>query len=697
MPMDDSELITILESEERQSVGYSSSDLTQAQDRGLEYYRGEPFGDEVEGQSQVVSRDVMEVVEWTLPELMRMFISGGKVVEFEPSEEGAEDAADDATQFCNTVFFRDNPGVMLMNDWFKDALIQKVGIIKVYWEETERTEHNSEGAISIDRLTELEGREEDGEVKILKVETRDVPEDLPPEDAVLYTNGVAYDVEYTEVIKTAKIAIEGVPPEEFGVANRTRSLQEARYTRWTRRTTKSEMKLAGFDEDKVDGLSTFTTSGANTFGREAVRFRGQSRSSGNTPSIADPALDEVEISEEYLFVDFDEDGIAELRKVIRSGKTIFENEPVKHNPWCDVCPYPIPHTFYGMSEADITFDIQQIQSTLNRQALDNIYLANRPRLEIPQDAMLDDGTTIDDALTWRSGALLRTKGAGGIKPIVVPDMTTGALGMINYTNAVRARRTGITEARQGVNPDAIHKTATGADLLSQGSNTRIEMIARLFAEGGVSVLFRKILMIARENITEGRSLRIKGKFRRVDPRQWDPDMNILVHVGLGAGNRDRMLQHLLMLLQIQERAASVQMADKSNFYNTAERIVEAMGLTSTELYFIDPATAEPAPPKPDPMEQALMMQRQVAMIQAEVDRMDNEQQAKIDMAQSEQDSTLKIREQDHDARLRLIEMQADFEKERRQLLLEAALRRREIVLKNGAGGVSTQFGGEILA
>src|SRR5574343_406852 len=77
------------------------SDIAPVRAKATRYYKGEKFGNEEEGRSQIVLTEVRDSVLQILPSLMRVFFSGEKVVEFVPV--GPEDvsAAEQATDYVN--------------------------------------------------------------------------------------------------------------------------------------------------------------------------------------------------------------------------------------------------------------------------------------------------------------------------------------------------------------------------------------------------------------------------------------------------------------------------------------------------------------------------------------------------------------------------------------------------------------------
>ena len=130
----DGELESIANSSLQNAVTYADSGVSEDRALAYEYFLGKPYGNEVAGRSSVVTRDVLETVLWTMPSLMRIFMGGDDIVKFEPRNQGDEEAAEQATETCNYVFRQQNNGFEIFHDQFMDALIQKNGVVKVYWD-----------------------------------------------------------------------------------------------------------------------------------------------------------------------------------------------------------------------------------------------------------------------------------------------------------------------------------------------------------------------------------------------------------------------------------------------------------------------------------------------------------------------------------------------------------------------------------
>ena len=128
---------SILENEIDNAIGYLDTETTEARSKALQYYLRDPYGNEQEGRSQIVTGEVAEAIDGALPQLIRVFTTTEDIVYFEPKSPGDEETAKQATDYCNWVFYRENDGLLILHNWFKDALLQKVGVVKAYWDEQE--------------------------------------------------------------------------------------------------------------------------------------------------------------------------------------------------------------------------------------------------------------------------------------------------------------------------------------------------------------------------------------------------------------------------------------------------------------------------------------------------------------------------------------------------------------------------------
>ena len=612
------ELKNIIGQEINNSMGYMGGNLSAQRKKSLEYYMGEPLGTEIDGRSQVVSTDVADTVETILPNLLKIFTASDQTVKCEPVKAEDVELAEQATNYINYIFNKDNNGFSILYTWFKDALIEKNGIVKVYWDESEKVEQETYQNLNDEEYKILIDSDD---VEVVKEESfvdENTKEQLEELKQLAEAQGqdigdVPTPKLHNCIIKrttgSGKVKIENIPPEEFLIERNAKTIEEANFVAHRVLKTRSDLIEMGFDRDIVDDLPTQNTVTMND--ERLQRYADIDESPIN--DSPDESTEDIEIYECYVKIDMDGDGIAELRKVIVAGgsaNTILENMPCDFIPFCSLTPIPMPHRFYGRSVSELVEDVQLVKSTVMRQLLDNMYLTNNNRV-----AVMDGMVNLDDLLTNRPGGVVRTKQPPSqvMMPMQNQTISQQAFPLLEYLDTVRETRTGVTRYSQGLDPDSLNKSATGVNTLMSQSQMRMELIARVFAETGIKDLFRRIFELTVKYQNKERIVELNNKFVAVSPTEWKNRYNISITVGLGAGSKDQQIVMLNNILQKQLQAFQLQgnkeypMVNLKNIYNSLAKIIEEAGLKNVENYFINPDQGkdlmQPSPPpEPTPIE-----------------------------------------------------------------------------------------------
>ena len=611
----DLKLKSVLGNHIENALGYLGGNLSESRKKSLEYYLGDKLGTEIDGRSQVVSTDVSDTIESILPNLLRIFTASDKVVKCEPVTAEDVPMADQATTYLNHVFYKENNGFQLLYNFFKDALIEKNGFLKIYWDESESVEFETYQNLSLedkealeDTRDEIEFIEEEevedefskGEFEkaIEQYETQglEIPEMQTP-DFILY------NCKIKRTKKTGKIKVESVPPEEFLIDRNAKTIEDADFVSHKVLISRSDLIAMGYDEDEVNNLPASSDDIYNT--ENTVR-------QGDideylTDNYAQGQNTKVSIYESYVKYDYDEDGIAELRKIVSAGddgSMVLENMPCDNIPFVTVTPIPMPHRFYGRSVSELVEDIQLMKSTVMRQLLDNMYLTNNNRV-----AVMDGMVNMDDLLTTRPGGVVRTKQPPNqvMQPLQSQPISQQAFPMLSYLDTVREARTGITKSAQGLDADTLNsKTATGVNTLMTQTQMRSELIARIFAETGVKDLFRKIFELMVKYQDREKVVMLNNQYIPVKPTEWKDRFNISIVVGLGTGSKEQQTVMLNSILERQIQAFQLQggkempMVSLKNIYNTLSKVIENAGLKNVENYFVDPDIGKQMMPPPQP-------------------------------------------------------------------------------------------------
>jgi len=618
--MTDQEILALLQSEVSDSSGYLDTEISFQREKAMEYFYGEPFGNEEDGRSQVVVTDVQDTLMWMLPSLMRIFTAGDRVVKYLPVGPEDEEVAEQATKYVNHVFYKQNDGFMILYNMFLDALLQKVGVVKHFWEEIENTKTEEYENLTQNEFDLLLAEE--------NLELQQHTERFRTEQQVDQTGEIVnieipiHDVVVVRTTVGGKVTIENIPPEEFLINKGAKSLEDARFVCHRSNKTRSELINMGFDEKDVEDLPTYSGAVDSITTSSEYMARHTYDGTGASPTRAiDTAEEIVEVFEAYSRCDPYEDGVSTLRKIIYAGDIILDNEAVSEVPFSTVCPIPIPHKFFGLSVAETIEDIQLIRSTLTRNLLDNMYLANNGRFQV-----VEGQVNIDDLLTSRPGGIVRTRSPNALTPIQTPALQDYSFKMLEYWDTIKAGRTGVNPSTQGLPADVLksHVTAgaiTGALTNSQG---RLELIARIFADTGVKNMFKSIYNLIQRYEGNDKIIRVDNKYVEIDPSSWREDMDVDIEVGIGYGDQDIRMNNLSSYAALVEKVAQQTqgLIKPENVYALMREIAEEMGIKNVDKFISTPPAPEEIQPTPqeqlaEAQAQAMLMQAQATQKEAE--------------------------------------------------------------------------------
>ena len=634
------ELVARIRGEITDALGYGDT-ISRQREQAMEYYYGQPFGNEVEGRSQFVDSTVSDTIEWIKPSLMRVFASGDEMVKFSPH--GPEDVkmAEQATDYVNYVFTKDNPGWEIMYSWFTDALLSKNGIVKVWWDEYEEEERE-----------EYKGLDEIGLQALLMKKDVEVVEHSE------YDNDYG-EVEHDLVIKrtsyNGKIKIENVPPSEFLISRDAKSIQDARFICNRVQKTLSELREMYPDEDLgPEELGAGEDDEFSLFGERQARFEFDLSSNFNLGEAqTEEALRLYWLHESFFLTDYDGDGITELRKVCTVGDYVLQNDEIDSIPFVSITPIKIPHKFFGLSVADLVMDLQLIKSTLMRNLMDNMYNQNFGRY-----AVLEGQANLDDLLTQRPGGVVRVKSPNAVMPLTTPPLEPYSFQMLEYLDGVRESRAGVSRMSQGMNENALtsHTTATAVNAVMTAAQSRVELIARNFAETGVKDLMITIYELLLKNQDKERVVQLRNQWIPVRPDAWNDKVDCTVSVALGHGSKDQQMAHLSQMLSFAGQAmqGGLSIVTEQNMYNLGSALVKAMGFQNVSDFLTDPAMAPPKPPSLE--EQEKQMETQIKHKELEI----KAAEVQIKAQKVQQDA----QEAAIDAQLKMGELQLEREQKR---------------------------------
>ena len=660
MPMDPVEFQSILKAEIENAVDYYDSELSESRITSLSYYLGEPFGNEIDGQSQVVASEVSDTIEYIMPSLMSIFSKSGQFARFAPRNPEDVPAAEQATTLVNFIVNNDNNGFVVTHNWFKDALLFKLGVVKAYYDESISTTEETYSDLNPNELAILAA---DPDVEITAQEVTEALALDPISGMDQITE--SYSVTVSRKKTSGKITLENIPPEEFIFSRRAKSLDDCTFVAHRTTMSVSDLVAMGYDQKTVEEYAGYY----DIQNEEEVQIRYGDIETSALNDEPDPTQRQVLVTESYIRSDYDEDGIAELRRVLSIGESceILENEPWDVVPFAVLSPVLMPHRMVGRSIAEMIEDIQLIKSTILRQMLDNLYLTNNSRINV-----VEGQVNIDDLLTSRPGGIVRSRAPGMVQPLNVPQIGSQGFQMLEYMDLVRDQRTGFSKASMGLDPDALQSTTAAAvNATIQTSQSKIEMIARVFAETGCKQLASLLLHLAKRHMTSERIIRIDNQFVPIDPRAWDNDFDLEVTVGLGTGREDEKTAMLTQIASKQEQILQLLGPDNPvtsipQYVNTLRRIAETAGFKDVDQFFNPPAQIlqqlqaqaaqqQQQPQQPDPK---VALEREKAMAELELQREKMTAELELKRAEAETKAQIRREEMEMEYQLRLAEAQA---------------------------------------
>lgn len=586
----------------------------------LAYYLGEPNGTEVEGKSSLMSLDVADSIEWIMPQIMKSFTQTNEIVIFDPCGPEDERQAELESEYVYNILMKKNNGFILVHQFVKDALLQRNGIFKCYYESNDEVTKEEYTGLTEQQLQMLLA---DKTVELLEM---DQIIDVDP----IYGQQILFNVKVQITVKKPKICVEPVPPEEFRVNSSHNSidLTDARFTAHITQKTVSELREMGVSEDIIDELNT------GFINQSDYRFQlqGENTTVNESWTKANEAMREIQVAECYLYIDIDGDGIAEYVKVTCAGVDTFSvfisMEEISESPWVSATAILMSHKFQGLSIFDRLKEIQDNKTALIRNIQDNIYLQNNQRMGV-----LTGQVNIDDVLVSRPGGIIRMSRPDALFPIITPKIGMESFEFMRYLDEVRAGRSGVS-AEGSATPQEIGDRvgSQGVEKLMNAKEELVGLIVRVFAETGMKPLCLKIRDLARKHVDTIENFKFRGEWVQVNPAQWSERSESTVRVGTGSGDTSAKLAAINQIIAIQTQALQMPgqaIVDPTKIYSALNDFCKFSGLNGADKYFIDP-TSQTGQQKQQQASQQQQIekqkadQQQMAMIQMQIKLADAE-------------------------------------------------------------------------
>ena len=598
----DEQLINLVEAGVQNSVGdwLNSSDLTRERLRSTYEYAGVPeFHLAPQGVSTIVDTSTTEVVEAYTAVLCELFLNNGKLARFEPMDEspGAYKAAHEASMLTNYAIFKQNKGWEAIQTWIKSALLWKNSIIrwdyvedyKYKIEEYDEIEPERLDILLADEMVELIG---DLEYENKLGETTDPLAD-PQEAQLVYTN-----VRIRRKKDKSRVRIENIPPESFRISRDAKSIDDAVFVGIQVEMTRSEIRkywpeiTEGWDVDDWNLLGSDDRWLGNARYSEDIAARkyvtGQEYWQGSVSEDYYPleANRQVTITECWMNVDRDGDGIAELKHFIIAGNTILAEEDVDMVPIATLSPIDIPFEFYGLSMADFTRSSTLASTAILRGFVENTYLTNyAPKLADPN---VVDFSALQN---MKPKQIVPTNGnpAAAVAPLPPETISTGTVPLLEHLQMIKEQATGMSKAAQGLQ-DELYVSGNSEAKLAQvqsASQKRIQHIARRFAETGLKRLCKGVYATMRECVNTKVKMRYEGVYMEVNPQDLPMEMECTIFLDLGENSNSNKILKLgrigsEILPALNQQGAGMVIKPEAPAV-LATKLLEAMGCDSNDF------------------------------------------------------------------------------------------------------------------
>jgi len=656
-------------------------ELSKDRGKAMEYYDGEMKDVPVEdNRSKVVSRDVRSSIKKVLPSVMRTILGNDQVVEYEPVGEGDEEAAQQASDYVNYVVFPESDGYEAVQDAINDALKLRNGIIRWWYDKRVKVSVSTHTGLDEAALVQLV---KDDDVEVLEQSQTAQMIDTP-EGPI---QQVIYDVKIRRKAPYGCTKLAAVPPEEFLIHPDALDIEESPITGINPRLRRSDLVAMGYDRDKIYSLPAAGTD-IDKDTEEDTRRRDLDDDLDSTAR----ELQEIEYYELYVRVDADDDGIAELRRLVFAGgvglDNLLENEEWDEVPFADIISERRPHQREGNSISDDTMDIQRIKTVLLRQTLDNLYWQNMPQPVVQEGTITNPSSVLSpkfgEPIRVTQGTDARTAVAYNNVPFVAKD----SFSMLEYMDNEATDRTGVSDASSGLAPDALQNmTAKASAMIEQAGIGQTELMVRTIAHG-LKRVFRGLLRMVIKHQDQPRTVRLRGKWVTFDPREWNAEMDATVNTGLGAGTRERDMIMMQQVINLQKDLLLSLGPDNpfvkpDNLYNSISKFAESAGAKSPELYFTKPdpveiqAKMDAAKNQPNPdvvkVQAQAEAQKQKAQLDAQIKQQQNETDAQIEMEKLNREFALKEEQLNRELELKREQLMAELHLKRQQSAAQIAM------------------------
>lgn len=526
--------------------------------------------------SSLVSTDVADTIEWALPSLMKVFTGSDEVITVAGVTEEDDQNAEIMQDLLVYQLQRQNKFFPLLYNWMKDALITGLGIIKCYWERTEgwTPETAKLNADALKLLTQTG-------VEITNVEGPDLMGDFT----------VTWNSPY--YIKNSP-KLENILVSEFLYSPDAKNLEDANFVAHRKKVTMSHLRQKEKEGIYANVDKVHPDNGPTTWVMDQVEDAIGDHYTPLHNNQQDKAREEVTIYECYTKIDFNNDGILEDMIITIAGDVILRAEPnyMGRHPFFAISPTKDPHRIWvKRSYAELIGELQDMKVALTRQIVQNIALTNDPKMILAEDSI-----NISDYIEGRK--VIRKKPGANMGDVAmsmpVNQLSPQTFQFLEWLEGQKENRTGITRYNQGLDANSLNKTATGISAILGQSAQRLELVARMFAETGISELFRFMVSLNQKFVDQDTVVRLTNKQLRISPDDLNGNFDLVVNAGISISTKESTIMTLQTMLTalMQTQAAGIPIVTPQNIYNLFKKWIESAGFKNYNDYVTDPAVVQ---------------------------------------------------------------------------------------------------------
>ena len=689
-PLDDEDFLRIAQSHFH-GDDWGEEDLRSNWEDAYAYYKGQAPAPVDGTNSDVVSADVSDTLEWMLPSIIKPLVESPDVVRFDPINPEDQDQADSESDYVHHTFMKRCNGFLKLYCHIKDALLLKVGVFCTYWDEKVTNVKETYEDLSEAELADLLNPDDGSTVKLIESEGREVPLIDPltgeqvmqappqpqppampqqppgPAQGQVPPPGVPQgapmpqqpppppqpvtEMRYTVTVRRftprGQPVVENCVPEAFKVdmSHDSIDLTDARFCAYTFVETRAGLLATGYDEDLVESVPVGSSRLTSPYdevrwAREDVERESMLFQDGRAQ---DPSQDLVDVSRVYLRVDADGDGYDEHWLVIlggANGEVLLDRYEVPENPFSASTPFIAAHKFYGYSLFDKVRQLADHKTKVLRMLEDNLDLANNPRKKV-----IRGQANLVDLMISQPGGIWRMDQPGAVEEVPTPMMSQNAFAMLDYYDKMRSERTGLDPNAQAISKIMPEESMNHAmERVLSMKEELVGLIIRVFAETGVKDMFLKLRGLMLRNATHQELVQLRNKWVTLNPGNWVERTNSTVVVGLGTGDRIRKMQGLSQVFQLQQQAMQgglmgVLVSPERIGYTISE-MIRVQGLGDPDDYILEPGLLQDPRNANSPRGKEMIRAQQMAEQQQQQAMM--QEQAKQQAAQQAQAELLNL-------------------------------------------------------